>query len=165
MCSSGGVYNGIILGHNTIPDALSLAQTVGIVGTMVLTLYFSKRQIQALSSDQETRVLNDLDEKFHNMAMLAMEDPSIASVIDTREYAHKRETAFSFYILWMCAHAYAMRQRKVLDDNEWSGWLQWMRNCFQRGTIGEIWKQVEPDGWFNPAFQRFLNAEIIGRRP
>jgi len=27
-------------------DALSLAQTIGIVGTMVLTLYFSKRQIQ-----------------------------------------------------------------------------------------------------------------------
>ena len=50
---------------------------------MVLTLYFSKRQIQALSSDQETRVLNDLDEKFHNMAMLAMQDPSIIKVIDT----------------------------------------------------------------------------------
>src|SRR5437588_3458751 len=29
-----------------------------------------------------------------------------------------------------------------------------MRNCFRRGTIGEIWKQVEPDGWFNPAFQK-----------
>ena len=41
------------------------------------TLFFSKRHIQALSSNQETRVLNDLDEKFHNMAMLAMEDPSI----------------------------------------------------------------------------------------
>ncbi len=27
---------------------LSLAQTIGIVGTMVLTLYFSKRQIQSL---------------------------------------------------------------------------------------------------------------------
>jgi len=141
-------------------DTLSLAQSIGIVGTMVLTLYFSKRQIHALSIDQETRVLNDLDEKFHNMAMLAMEDPSIARVIDTRDYANKRETAFSFYILWMCAHAYAMRQRKVLDDNEWAGWLQWMRNSFQRGTIGEIWKQIEPDGWFNPAFQKFINTEI-----
>ena len=60
-----------------LSDTLSLAQSIGIVGTMVLTLYFSKRQIRALSSDQETRVLNDLDEKFHNMAMLAMEDPSI----------------------------------------------------------------------------------------
>jgi hypothetical protein len=28
------------------PDMLSMAQTIGIVGTMVLTLYFSKRQIQ-----------------------------------------------------------------------------------------------------------------------
>jgi len=27
-------------------DVLSLAQTIGIVGTLVLTLYFSKRQIQ-----------------------------------------------------------------------------------------------------------------------
>ena len=92
---------------------------------MVLTLYFSKRQIQALSTDVETRVLNDLDEKFHNMAMLAMEDPSIIQVIDTRDYVNKnpnkREVAFAFYILWMCAHAYAMRQRKVLDDNEWAG--------------------------------------------
>jgi hypothetical protein len=63
-------------------DTLSLAQSIGIVGTMVLTLYFSKRQIHALSIDQETRVLNDLDEKFHNMAMLAMEDPSIVRVVD-----------------------------------------------------------------------------------
>jgi len=80
-------------------DALSLAQTVGIVKTMVLTLYFSKRQIQALSSDTETRVLNDLDEKFHNMAMLVMEDPSLGRVIETRDYAKQKEVAFSFYIL------------------------------------------------------------------
>jgi hypothetical protein len=58
-------------------DVLSLAQTIGIIGTMVLTLYFSKRQIQSMSIDQQTRVLNDLDEKFHRMAELAMEDPSI----------------------------------------------------------------------------------------
>ena len=50
------------------PDMLSMAQTIGIVGTMILTLYFSKRQIQSLSIDQQTRVLNDLDEKFHKMA-------------------------------------------------------------------------------------------------
>ena len=80
-------------------DALSLAQTVGIVKAMVLTLYFSKRQIQALSSDTETRVLNDLDEKFHNMAMLVMEDPSLGRVIETRDYAKQKEVAFSFYIL------------------------------------------------------------------
>jgi hypothetical protein len=145
-------------------DTLSLAQSIGIVGTMVLTLYFSKRQIRALSGDTETRVLNDLDEKFHNMATLAMEDPSIVGVVDTVDYPDKKEVAFSFYILWMCAHAYAMRQRKVLDDNEWSGWSQWMKNCFERGTIGSIWKQIESDRWFNLAFQNFINAEIVSTK-
>jgi sarcosine oxidase delta subunit len=140
-------------------DMLSLAQTIGIVGTMVLTLYFSKKQIQSLSIDQQTRVLNDLDEKFHNMAELAMEDPSIQKVIDNQG-TQSRELAFSFYILWICSHAHAMRQRKVLDDNEWAGWLQWMRNCFRKGTIKETWKQVESDRWFNPAFQNFINTEI-----
>ncbi len=61
--------------------------------------------------------------------------------------------AFFYYILWMCAHAFAMRQRKVLDDYEWAGWLQWMRNCFQRGRMVETWKQVEPIDRVNPAFQ------------
>ena len=148
-----------------LSDTLSLAQSIGIVGTMILTLFFSKRQIRALSSDQETRVLNDLDEKFHSMAMLAMEDPSIIRVMDNRpstiDYPDKKEMAFSFYILWICAHAYAMRQRRVLDDNEWAGWLQWMRNCFRRGIIGEIWKQIESDKWSNPAFQQFINTEIV----
>jgi len=45
-----------------LSGTLSLTQSIGIIGTMILTQYFSKRQIQALSSDTETRVLNDLDE-------------------------------------------------------------------------------------------------------
>jgi hypothetical protein len=95
---------------------LSLVQTIGIVGTMVLTLYFSKRQIHTLSIDQQTRVLN---EKYHSMAELTMEDPSIQKVIDN-EGKPSRELAFSFYVLWICSHAYAMRQRKVLNDIEWT---------------------------------------------
>jgi hypothetical protein len=66
-----------------------------------------------------------------------MADPSISKVID--EHGNpSRELAFSFYILWTCAHAFAMRQRRVLDDNEWAGWLKWMRNSFRKGIISEI---------------------------
>ena len=98
-----------------------------------------------------------------------MEDPTVAKVvsgIEAHDYPNSygvsaKEMAFSFYVLWMCSHAFAMRQRKVLDDNEWAGWLQWMRNCFRRGTIVETWKQVEPGGRFNPAFQNFINREIV----
>jgi hypothetical protein len=145
------------------PDMLSLAQTIGIVGTMVLILYFSKRQIQSLTIDQQTRVLNDLNEKYHKMAELAMEDPSIQKVIDN-EGKPSRELAFSFYIIWICSHAYAMRQRKVLNDIEWTGWLQWMRNCFRKGTIEETWKQVEPARWFDPAFQNFRKQSASCRK-
>ncbi|MFY9795337.1 MAG: hypothetical protein WAJ93_06570 [Candidatus Nitrosopolaris sp.] len=135
-------------------DMLSLAQTIGIVGTMVLTLYFSKRQIQSLSKSSWR-----LDEKFHEMVQLMMEDPSMQRVIDSYENP-TRELTFSIYVLWICSQAHAMRQRRLLDDNEWSGWLQWMRRCFRKGTIKETWKQIELDKWFNPAFQQFINTEV-----
>ncbi|WP_162478052.1 hypothetical protein [Nitrososphaera sp. AFS] len=55
---------------------------------------------------QKREVLNDLDEKFHNMtmAMLVMEDPYLVCVIESRDYTKQKEVAFSFYILWICAH-------------------------------------------------------------
>jgi len=60
-------------------EVFSLAQTFEIVGTMVLTLIFSKRQIQSLTIDQQTRVLNDLDKKIHKTIELMMERPSLES--------------------------------------------------------------------------------------
>jgi len=35
-----------------LSEVLTIAQTIGIVGTVILTLYFSKRQIQSLSTYQ-----------------------------------------------------------------------------------------------------------------
>jgi hypothetical protein len=67
----------IVIGFS---DMLSLAQTVGIVGTMVLTLFFPKKQIQNLSIDQQTRVLNDLDEKVPTMAEIIIEKPTMQKV-------------------------------------------------------------------------------------
>src|SRR5438128_1955979 len=106
-------------------EVLSLAQTIGIVGTLVLTLYFSKRHIQSLAIGQQTRVLNDLDEKFHKMAEIIMADPPIGNVID-KEGKPSRELAFSFYILWIFSHAYAMRQRKVLNEIEWTSSMKYL---------------------------------------
>lgn len=77
-------------------DVLSLAQIIGIVGRLFLTLYFSKRQIQSLSIGQQTSVLNDLNEKYHKLAEIVMEDPSLGKVID-KEGKPSRELAFSFY--------------------------------------------------------------------
>jgi hypothetical protein len=68
------MVEGIVIGFFYM---LSIAQTIGIVGSMVLTLYFSKRQLQSLSIVTQTRGLNDLGEKYLKMVERTMEDPSI----------------------------------------------------------------------------------------
>jgi hypothetical protein len=101
-------------------EVLSLAQTVGIVGTMVLTLYFSKRQIESLSIHEQTRVLNDLDEKVHDTTELMLERPSLQRVMDNVGYGTASESEqyiFSYYILLICSHAYQYIYQKSMNDS------------------------------------------------
>jgi hypothetical protein len=94
-------------------EMLSLAQTVGIVGAMILTLYFSRKILQALSIDTQTRDLNSLGEKYLKIAERVIKVPSILRVIDN-EVSLSREDVHSFYILWVCSHAFAMRKEIYL---------------------------------------------------
>jgi hypothetical protein len=144
-------------------DMLSIAQTIGLVGTMILTLIFSKKHIQSLSTHQQTRVLNDLDEKVRKMAEIIIEKPTMQKVIYKLERPSE-ELAFVYYILFICSHAYAMHKRNVLNEEEWTGWIHWMKNCFKYGTIGEQWEQIRSEGWLNPAFENFVNREIMEAR-
>jgi hypothetical protein len=143
-----------------IAEYFGMAEALGIIGTMFVVLYFSRKQMQSLSVDVQTKVLNDLDEKVRKMAEIIIEKPSMQKVIYKLENPSD-ELAFAYYILFICSHAYAMRKRKVLNDDDWTGWLQWMRNCFKYGTIGEQWKQIQSERWLNPDFENFLNKEII----
>jgi hypothetical protein len=142
-------------------EMLSVAQTIGIVGTMVLTLFFSKKQIKSLSIYQQSRVLNDLDEKVRKMAEIIIEKPSMQKVIYNKLEKPSEELAFMYYILFICSHAYTMHEKNILNDDEWTGWLHWMKNCFNYGTIGEQWKQIKSERWFNPGFEDFVNREIM----
>jgi hypothetical protein len=71
------------------------------------------------------------------------------------------DAQYSFDVLNVWSHAYDKRERKVLNDNEWFGWVHWMRNAFKEGTIKEHWKQIQRNEWFDPAFEDFMNKEII----
>jgi len=72
------------------------------------------------------------------------------------------ELVCAYYILYMCAHAFHMCQSQVLSDNEWAGWLQWMKTAFAEGEILDYWKKyVQPEKWFDPAFIAFINKEVI----
>src|SRR6476620_8487398 len=111
-------------------EYFSMAEALGIITTLFVILYFSRKQTQSLSVDIQTKVLNDLDEKVRKMAEIIIEKPSLQNVIYKLEKPSE-ELSFMYYVLFICSHAYAMRQRKVLNDHEWAGWLQWMRNCFK----------------------------------
>ena len=142
-----------------LAEYFSMAEALGIIATLFVILYFSRKQTQSLSVDIQTKVLNDLDEKVGKMAEIIVQKPSMQKVIYKLEKPSD-ELAFAYYILFICSHAYAMRQRKVLNGDEWTGWLQWMKNCFKYGTIGEHWKLVQSEGWLNPDFENFLNKEV-----
>jgi hypothetical protein len=43
-----------------IAEYFSIGEALGIIGTMFVVLYYSRNQAQSLSTDIETKVLNDL---------------------------------------------------------------------------------------------------------
>ena len=142
-----------------LAEYFGMAEALGIIATLFVILYFSRKQMQSLSVDVQTKVLNDLDEKVRKMAEIIIEKPSMQKVMYKLENPSE-EIAFAYYILFICSHAYSMRQRKVLNENEWTGWLQWMRNCFKYGTLSEQWKLIHSEKWFNPDFEDFINKEV-----
>jgi len=54
-------------------EYFSMAEALGIIATMLIVLYFSRKQTQTLSVDIETKVLNDLNEKMQGLAQMAIE--------------------------------------------------------------------------------------------
>jgi hypothetical protein len=143
-----------------IVEIIGLGAPLGIIGTMIIVLYFSRKQTQGFKLDIETKVLNDLDEKVRKMAEIIIEKSSMQKVMYKLEKPSE-ELAFAYYIFFNSSYAYAMHQRNVLKDDDWTRWLYWMRNCFRHGTLGEHWKQTQSENWFDHAFQTFVNKELI----
>ncbi|MGB8034819.1 MAG: hypothetical protein WCF03_13475 [Nitrososphaeraceae archaeon] len=48
-----------------IAEYFGMAEALGIIATLFVVLYFSRKQMQSLSVDIETKVLSDLDEKMY----------------------------------------------------------------------------------------------------
>jgi hypothetical protein len=114
-------------------DLLSIAQTIGIIGTLALTFFFYKRHIRHLVIDTETKILRDLDDEIHRINMMSFEHPELAKVQTNGQV--RLDTIYAFDVLNVYQQAFKMHQRRVLKDNDWYGWLHWIRNSFREGTI------------------------------
>jgi len=145
-----------------IAEYFSMAEALGIVATLFVILYFSRKQMQALSADIETKILNDMDERIHDLTRMGVERPELIRVVNNVERDLSSDVAYSYHILYTFAHAYHMRQRGVVSDNEWKGWLRWMKSAFRHDTISKIWKNnIEVEKWFDPVFQEFIDKELV----
>ena len=141
-------------------EIFSMGEAVALIGTLFVIVYFSRKQAQGLSIDIETKVLNDLAERMHTQVEILIARPQLTKVLSKAD-AESPELAYAYDILFTFAHAFHMRQRKVLNDNEWTGWVRWYKSAFQQGTLMEIWqKTIEMEKWFDPAFHDFINREI-----
>ena len=64
-----------------IAEYFGMAEALGIISTLFVVLYFSRKQMQSLSVDIETKVLSDLDEKMHGLTQMAVERPELIRII------------------------------------------------------------------------------------
>ena len=145
-----------------LAEYFGMGEAIGIIATMFVLLYFSRKQMEALSVDIETKVLSDLDLRLREITRMMIDRPELIKVVSKVESDWSSDVAYSYHILFTFAHVFHMRTRNVLSDNEWTGWLRWMKSAFDQGMIKEIWKtKIEMEKWFDPAFQDFVDKELI----
>ena len=68
-----------------IAEYFSMGEAIGIIGTLFVVLYFSRKQTQALSIDIETKVLNDLTERLDAIIHVGIQRPELVKVISKVE--------------------------------------------------------------------------------
>jgi hypothetical protein len=107
-----------------VGEIFGIGEALGIIGTMFVVLYFSRKHMQRLTVDIETKVLkvlNDLDERMQTLTSMTVDRPELVKILNKDESDWTPEMAYVYPILYTFAHVYHMRQRKVLRDNELTG--------------------------------------------
>ena len=56
-----------------LTEYFGMGEAIGIIATMFVVLYFSRKQMEVLSVDIETKILNDLDERMHQITNIMID--------------------------------------------------------------------------------------------
>jgi hypothetical protein len=113
-----------------LAEYFSIGEALGIIGTMFVLLYFSRKQSQSLWVDIETKVLNDLAQRMHALHQILIERAQLIKVVSKID-ANSPEVAYAYDILFTFAHVFHMRQRNVLSDNEWDRLVAMDEECLR----------------------------------
>ena len=144
----------------SIVDLFVILEAVGIIATLAVMLYYSRKQMKELSKNIESNILSDLDVKLHNIMEIVISSPEMMEIFDKNQTQSPKH-ACAVYALNVFAYAFHMRQRGILTENEWDGWRRTIGGVFKNGTISDYWKKSELESRFDPEFQGFINNEIL----
>ena len=75
-----------------VSELTSLAEAVGIIATLFVIFYFSRKEMRNVSIDVETKVLNDLDEKIHAMGEMMVHRPELVKILNKQSSVSQRES-------------------------------------------------------------------------
>ena len=89
-------------------DYFIMGEAIGIVATLVVSFYYSRKQMQKLSVDIESKVLSDMDEKVNDLTRLTIEKPQLMRVVSNVDSYQSEEIAFTYHLLQTFAHVYDM---------------------------------------------------------
>ncbi len=64
-----------------IAEYFGMAEALGIIAAVFVVVYYSRKQMQALSIDIETKILNDLDEKLNGITQIGVQQPELIKVL------------------------------------------------------------------------------------
>lgn len=68
-----------------LAEYFGMGEAIGIIATLFVILYFSKRQMQTLSVDIETKVLNDLAARMARITEMGIKRPELIRVVSNVE--------------------------------------------------------------------------------
>ena len=60
-----------------LAEYFGMGEAIGIILTMLVVLYFSRKQMEALSVDIETKILSDLDLRIREITRLMIDRPEL----------------------------------------------------------------------------------------
>ena len=79
-----------------IAEYFGMAEAIGIIAAVFVVLYYSRKQMQALSVDIETKVLNDLDEKMHAAGEMMVQKPELVKMLNKNQSNQSPELVFAY---------------------------------------------------------------------
>jgi hypothetical protein len=82
-----------------IAEYFGIGEAIEIIATLFVILYFSRKQMQVLSVDIETKVLNDLAERMHALHQIVIRSPELIKVVSKVDAnSRKLRTHTIFYL-------------------------------------------------------------------